>query len=137
MKNSTLNRRRFLQHSAAGVAAAALAKRHSLRAANQAANKLRVGVMGLGRGMAHVNNYLKISDVEVAYVCDVDDNRTANGLSVVTKGQNAPCRGITDLRRMLDDPHLDAISIAAPNFWPAQPCRHPAHQLPVIAARCR
>ena len=119
MKNSTLNRRRFLQRSGAGVTAAALAKCHSIRAANQAANKLRVGVMGLGRGMAHVNNYLKISDVEVAYVCDVDDNRTANGLSVVTKSQEAACRGITDLRRMLDDPHLDAISIAAPNFWHA------------------
>ncbi len=119
MKNSTLNRRRFLQRSGAGVTAAALAKCHSIRAANQAANKLRIGVMGLGRGMAHVNNCLKISDVEVAYVCDVDDNRTANGLSVVTKSQSAPCRGITDLRRMLEDPHLDAISIAAPNFWHA------------------
>ena len=68
MKNSTLNRRRFLQRSGAGVTAAALAKCHSIRAANQAANKLRVGVIGLGRGMAHVNNYLKISDVEVTYV---------------------------------------------------------------------
>ncbi|HIM68886.1 MAG TPA: twin-arginine translocation signal domain-containing protein, partial [Verrucomicrobia bacterium] len=68
MKNTFLNRRRFLQHSAAGVTAAALAKRHSLHAANKAANKLRVGVMGLGRGMAHVKNYLKLSDVEVAYV---------------------------------------------------------------------
>ena len=89
MKVSILNRRRFLQHSAAGVTAAAMAKRHSLHAANKAANKLRVGVMGLGRGMAHVKNYLKLSDVEVAYVCDVDDNRTANGLSVVTKSQGA------------------------------------------------
>jgi len=119
MKNSILNRRRFLQHSAAGVTAAALVKRHSARAANKAANKLRVGVIGLGRGMAHVKNFLKLSDVEVAYVCDVDDNRTANGLSVVTKGQAAACRGITDLRHMLDDPHLDAISVAAPNFWHA------------------
>ncbi len=48
MKVSILNRRRFLQHSAAGVTAAAMAKRHSLHAANKAANKLRVGVMGLG-----------------------------------------------------------------------------------------
>ena len=119
MENTFLNRRRFLQHSAAGVTSAALAKRHSLHAANKASNKLRVGVMGLGRGMAHVRNYLKLSDVEVVYVCDVDDNRTANGLSVVTKSQAAACRGITDLRRMLDDPHLDAISIAAPNFWHA------------------
>ena len=52
MENTFLNRRRFLQQSAAGVTAAALTKRHSLHAANKASNKLRVGVMGLGRGMA-------------------------------------------------------------------------------------
>ena len=119
MKNSILNRRRFLQHSAAGVTAAALVKRHSARAANKAANKLRVGVMGLGRGMGHVKNFLKLSDVEVAYVCDVDNNRTANGLSVVTKGQAAACRGITDLRHMLDAPNIEAVSISEPNFWHA------------------
>ena len=116
---SPLNRRRFIAQSAAGLTAASLAKRNSIRAANKANNTLRVGVMGLGRGMAHVNNFLKISDVEVAYVCDVDDNRTANALATVTKKQAAPCRGITDLRRMLEDPHLDAIAIAAPNFWHA------------------
>ena len=116
---SPLNRRRFIAQSAAGLTAASLAKRNSIRAANKANNTLRVGVMGLGRGMAHVKNFLKISDVEVAYVCDVDDNRTANALATVTKKQAAPCRGITDLRRMLEDPHLDAIAIAAPNFWHA------------------
>ena len=114
-----LNRRRFIAQSAASLTAASLAKRNSIRAANKANNTLRVGVMGLGRGMAHVNNFLKISDIEVAYVCDVDDNRTANALAKVTKKQAAPCRGITDLRRMLEDPHLDAIAIAAPNFWHA------------------
>ena len=119
MKKGNLNRRRFLQHSAAGLAAAGLINRNSLRAANRANNRLRVGVMGLGRGMAHVKNFLKLSNVEVTYVCDVDDHRTANGLSVVTKSQAAACRGITDLRRMLEDPNLDAISIAAPNFWQA------------------
>ena len=107
--SSSINRRRFLTQSAAGITAASLAKCNSIHAANKAINTLRVGVMGLGRGMAHVNNFLKISDVEVAYVCDVDDNRTASALATVTKKQAAPCRGITDLRRMLEDPHLDAI----------------------------
>ena len=116
---SPLNRRRFIAQSAAGLTADSLAKRNSILAANNANNTIRVGVMGLGRGMAHVNNFLKISDFEVAYVCDVDDNRTANALATVTKKQAAPCRGITDLRSMLEDPHLDAIAITAPNFWHA------------------
>ena len=114
-----MNRRRFLDYSAVGITAAYLAKPNLIQAANKASNILRVGVMGLGRGMAHIDNFLRISGVEVAYVCDVDDNRIANGLKKVTKQQKAPCRGITDFRHMLEDRHLDAISIAAPNFWHA------------------
>ena len=60
--SSSINRRRFLTQSAAGITAAGLAKRNSIHAANKANNTLRVGVMGLGRGMAHVNNFLKISE---------------------------------------------------------------------------
>ena len=115
----SMNRRRFLDYSAVGITAAYLAKPNLIQAANKASNLLRVGVMGLGRGMAHIDNFLKISGVEVAYVCDVDDNRIANGLKKVTKQQKSPCRGITDFRHMLEDRHLDAISIAAPNFWHA------------------
>ena len=115
----SMNRRRFLDYSAVGITTAYLAKPNLIQAANKASNLLRVGVMGLGRGMAHIDNFLKISGVEVAYVCDVDDNRIANGLKKVTKQQKAPCRGITDFRHMLEDRHLDAISIAAPNFWHA------------------
>ena len=115
----SMNRRRFLDYSAVGITTTYLAKPNLIQAANKASNILRVGVMGLGRGMAHIDNFLKISGVEVAYVCDVDDNRIANGLKKVTKQQKAPCRGITDFRHMLEDRHLDAISIAAPNFWHA------------------
>ena len=114
-----MNRRRFLDCSAVGMTAAYLNKSNTIKAANKAANTIRVGIMGLGRGMAHIDNFLKTSGVEVTYVCDVDDNRTANALIKVSKQQKTSCRGITDFRHMLDDRHIDAISIAAPNFWHA------------------
>ena len=148
-----MNRRQFLNYSTASITTTYLSKPNLIQSANKASNTLRVGVMGLGRGMAHIDNFLKISGVEIAYVCDVDDNRTATGLTKVTKQQKAPCRGITDFRHMLDDRHLDAISIAAPNFWHApatilgcqagkhvyveKPGSHNAHEaeLMVLAAR--
>ena len=47
--------------------------------------------MGLGRGEAHVKSYLALPNVEVAYLCDVDDRRVAKAKEIVlAKGQKAP-----------------------------------------------
>jgi len=75
--------------------------------------------MGLSRGMVHVDNYLRIKDVDVVYVCDVDSRRLATAAERVTKGQKSKVTAVEDMRRILDDPSVDAISIAAPNFWHA------------------
>lgn len=105
-------RRRFLKHSAA--AGIAVTAPQAIRAANKANNQLRVGVLGLGRGVAHVRRFAETSDVSVAYVCDVDESRLARGLKALTKGK---ARGVGDFRRILEDKDIDAISIATPNFW--------------------
>ena len=105
-------RRRFLKHSAgAGIA---LAAPQAIRAANKANNQLRVGVLGPGRGVAHVRRFAETSNVSVAYVCDVDESRLARGLKALTKGK---ARGVGDFHRILEDKDVDVISIATPNFW--------------------
>jgi predicted dehydrogenase len=112
---SSSTRRSFLQRLAAGAAVAAAPA--VLRA--QSDRKVLVGVMGLGRGEAHVKSFLSLPQVEVAYLCDVDDRRVSKAKElVVAKGQKAP-RPVTDFRRILDDRNVDALSIAAPNFWHA------------------
>src|ERR1700733_4199584 len=114
---SPLTRRTFLGRSAgfgASLAAAPLISRLSGQAPS---NRVRVGVMGLSRGMHHIDGYLATPGVEVAYVCDVDSRRTDAGLARVKAVQKAPCQGVTDFRRILEDPSIDAISIAAPSFW--------------------
>jgi hypothetical protein len=59
--------------------------------------------MGLSRGMSHVKNALGSPNVDVAYVCDVDQQRIDRAVSVVEK-QNAPKpKGVRDFRRMLED----------------------------------
>ena len=116
--NTPLTRRSFIGRSAtlgAGLAAAPLLSR--LVAAKAPSNRIRVGVMGLSRGKSHVAGYLALPGVEVAYVCDVDSRRLAAGLAMVQAKQKAPCQAVTDFRHILEDPSIDAISIAAPSFW--------------------
>lgn len=120
LSSSLLTRRAALQRSAAlGLTAAftPLFSPASLRAANAAGRKIRVAVMGLGRGMSHVSALLAQNDVEVAWLAEVDPNRLAKGMRAVAEKQAAPCQGVQDFRRFLEDKTLDAVFVAAPNFW--------------------
>jgi len=108
------NRRHFI------FSAAATSLTSQIQAQNKANRKLRVGVMGLSRGQAHIRNFAKITGVEVAYVCDVDSDRLAAGAKLAASAQNGrEPKAVTDFRRILEDPSVDILSIAAPNFWHA------------------
>jgi predicted dehydrogenase len=103
----TLQRRGFL---AATTAATVATSNLKLLAAN---NKVVVGVIGLGgQGKSHVNSYLGIPNVEVAYICDLDPQRLAD---VAKLAPNA--KPVSDLRKILDDKAVDAVSIATPDHW--------------------
>jgi predicted dehydrogenase len=84
------------------------------------AQRIRVGIMGLGRGRAHLEAFTRIPGVEIAYLCDVDQQRLASGLKLAAaKDSKATPKAVTDFRRILDDSEVDVLSIAAPNFWQA------------------
>lgn len=87
------------------------------RAATAANRKIRVAVVALGRGMAHVSALLNLPDTEIAGLAEVDPVRLASGLKAVSAKQTGACRGETDFRRFLEDKSIDAIFIATPNFW--------------------
>ncbi len=76
-------------------------------------DKVRVGVIGTGgQGRGHVASYKSLPNVEVAYVCDVDEKRLAEAQQVVPQA-----KAVNDLRRVLDDKSVDAVSIATPDHW--------------------
>jgi predicted dehydrogenase len=144
------SRRHFIQTASA----AALCSTLNVRAANAANRKLRVGVMGLSRGKAHIASFLNLPDVEIAYVCDVDQQRLASGVKYATsRGAESEPKAVTDFRRILDDKEVDVLSIAAPNFWhtPAtvlacdagkhvyveKPGSHNAHEAELIVAAAK
>ncbi len=113
-----MNRRALLHQSTAVAATAAISAVTKLRAADAAANKVKVAVVALGRGMGHVQTLLKIPGVEIKYLAETDPARLERGLKVVADSQTSPsCHGVKDFRSFLDDKELDAVFIATPNFW--------------------
>jgi predicted dehydrogenase len=106
-------RRRFLAASAATFAAPHLLAQHL-----PASGRLRVGVMGLGRGLAHIHAWLQVPNVEITALCDVDRRRIGEGLAAVQKGgqKTGPQTG-ADFRKFLEGDHIDVLSVAACNFW--------------------
>ena len=109
------DRRQFIRNTAAATLATSAA-----RAAGRPNQNLRVGVMGLSRGRAHISNFAKLDGVEIAYVCDVDKDRLAAGAKFAAGAQNGKApKQVTDVRRILEDEDVDVLAIAAPNFWHA------------------
>jgi hypothetical protein len=120
-RESNISRRDFLKSSAGGASLAALGSVsfivHPERVFG-ANDRVRVAVVGLhGQGWAHVEEYFKLKNVEVVALCDVDDSVISDCLAkMVQKGWPKPA-AFVDLRKLLEDKSIDAISIATPNHW--------------------
>ncbi|MGH9339802.1 MAG: Gfo/Idh/MocA family protein [Acidobacteriota bacterium] len=120
---SKKTRRDFLRTVAAGSTAASIGLRaHSAHARQiiSANDRVVVAVMGANnRGSALARGFARLPDVDVAYICDVDEAAVAKGVgAVVNLGLPAP-RSERDFRRALEDPDVDALVIAAPDHWHA------------------
>lgn len=108
-------RRTFLQTT--GLAAAALTLPTSLQAAER---KLVLGVIGPGgMGSNHLRKLVARKDVEVAYVCDPDQNRLASAAKEVESKTTRAAKAVKDMRQVLDDKNVDAVFIATPDHWHA------------------
>ena len=117
-----LSRRQFLVRGS--VAGAALTVAPSLLASDAsnvagANEKIVAAVMGANnRGLDHIKALLAIPNVEIAYVCDVEDGALARGMQALSE-QQPSTKAIKDIRRALDDKAVDIVAIAAPNHWHA------------------
>jgi predicted dehydrogenase len=120
VSTSAASRREFLRRTTTFSAGLTLAGGPLLlRGAESPAEKIVVGVMGLGRGMDHVKALLQIPNTEIAWLCDVDETRLARAARTVAGAQTRSAREVKDVRTVLDDPAVDALFIAAPNHWHA------------------
>jgi predicted dehydrogenase len=77
-------------------------------------DRVRVAVCGLrNRGKDHLDGFSKVPNVEVAALCDVDETVLNKRRGEV---RGSP-RTVVDVRKLLEDPTIVAISIATPNHW--------------------
>lgn len=82
-------------------------------------NKVVVAVMGVNsRGAYLAECFSKLPNVEVAYICDVEDTAIANGLKPFAHAARKP-QVIKDVRELVTKKDFDALIIAAPDHWHA------------------
>lgn len=110
-----LPRRKFLAASAAISSLSPIAANQD--GAGEKPRPIRIGVMGLSRGMDLAKDFAKIDNVEVAYLCDVDDARLTSAAKQFSDRFNATPKTVKDFRNILDDKSVDALICAAPNHW--------------------
>src|SRR4029453_1715717 len=117
----SINRRNFLRNT--GSVAAALAAGPVIRrsSANNSPNDtIHIAVIGIrGRGETHYSEWSKIPNVEVSYLCDIDEREFPKAPSNMEKTSPKKPKTEVDIRRVLDDKEVDAISIATPDPWHA------------------
>jgi predicted dehydrogenase len=117
---SRRNRRDFLKRAAGGLAAVTFTISGTKASGRVlgANDRIRIALAGINnRGDAHLTEYGKLKNVEIAYLVDPDSRLFGRrSRSVEARAGKMP-KCAQDLRSVLDDKDLDAISIAAPNHW--------------------
>ena len=125
------SRRAFLIHSAqlasglaTGSALASCAAPRAVPVARGrvigANDRINLAVLGIrSRGMQLAKGFAKIPNVRVRTLVDVDENLFADRVRDMERVQGVAPGTEWDLRRVLDDPAIDAVAIATPDHWHA------------------
>ncbi len=82
-------------------------------------DRVNVAVIGIrGMGQYHISSFHELPNVRVAALCDVDENLFAERVQKHFTDVGLPePRIYVDLRRLFEDPDIDAVSIVTPNHW--------------------
>jgi predicted dehydrogenase len=121
---SKITRRRFVGRSvesatalAAGTSALSVAQPAAARSAN---DKVVLALVGAGgRGRIVIRHMAKLDNVEVKYVCDVEDARRRHAAGELEKLQGFAPQCVGHMREVLDDKDVDAVVVATPEHWHA------------------
>lgn len=110
-----VSRRKFIQSSAIAAAAFTIVPRHVLGGVGFTApsDKLLIAGVGAGgKGESDINNFYKSGKAEIAFLCDVDDRRSANSRKRFPKAKY-----YKDWREMYEkeSKNFDAVSVSTPD----------------------
>jgi len=120
-------RRDFIKKTligSAGIAVSGIGLSAKSYASIMGANdRINVAVIGIrGRGVSHINAWCNIKDshnVRIKTLCDTDEQFFDPRSKTVFEKTGATPLTEWDMRKVLDDKEIDAVSFATPNHWHA------------------
>ena len=113
-----MHRRKFIRDASLTTAGITLLN-FPVFGKNAPSNKVVVAVMGVnGRGSYLAQKFSQLQNVEVAYICDVEDKAVQKGFDVLKDAKRKP-ELIKDIRKLVERKDFDALLIAAPDHWHA------------------
>ncbi len=128
----TIARRKFLKDSVSLTTAAFVAPSYIKNMISESPNeRVNIAVVGLGgerdrvrgiirgRGIAHIREYAKMTNVKVKTVCDVDERLFPNISKEVEELFGTKPGTEIDFRNILADKDIDIVSLATPDHWHA------------------
>jgi predicted dehydrogenase len=118
------SRREFLENSMFAAAAAVVGSaavpsfQREVRAVG-ANERIGMAVIGTrGRGGEHISEWTRhYPESEITAVCDIDDGVLGKSVERIEKAQGTKPTGYRDIRKLMEDKTVDAVSIATPNHW--------------------
>ncbi|MEO8764331.1 MAG: Gfo/Idh/MocA family oxidoreductase [Ginsengibacter sp.] len=111
-----MQRRKFIERTALATAGVTILN-FPIFGRNAPSNKVVLGMMGVnGRGSYLAENFSQLQNVEIAYLCDVEDGAIKKGLDAVKNAKRQPTV-IKDIRKLVEKNDFDALVIAAPDHW--------------------
>jgi predicted dehydrogenase len=114
---SETKRRNFLKSAPALAAGASFIGSSRVWGAN---DRIRVAIVGMGgRGGDLLRSAARTQGVEVAAICDPDENRMRKGQDELQSRSSQKARLVPDLRKLLEDREVDAVVITTCNHWHA------------------
>jgi predicted dehydrogenase len=118
--NNTMKRRYFIKAGTA-LAGGMLLNPQLSSAGTKAVgpnDKFTIGVIGCnGMGWSNTNSFLKMNDVDLLGICDVDNSAIEKRLADYTKLRSNKPKTYKDYRELLNDKDIDAVIIGTPDHW--------------------
>lgn len=110
---SKLNRRQFVKLSLSAGALVSALPAPALLAGTNLNDKIVMGGIGIGwRGGDHLNAFSRMSDVQLAAFADPDESHL-----LAAQARVKDAAGYRDMRKIFDDPSIDAVYVATCNHW--------------------
>jgi len=114
-----MNRKEFIKQASVLTGASMVLPATGINAFVGANDRIRIGTIGInGMGWSDTKSLLKIPGVELAAVCDVDQNVITKRMTELGEA-GKKVKTFTDYRALLDQKNIDAVVIGTPDHWHA------------------